>query len=80
MHLVSIENTRLIELFIAGRPEGQLPAMRAIPLLIERYKFRGFPTKLDEIGESIKFAHGEFEEKPIEAFDIHRDGVVISST
>lgn len=80
MELISIENTRLIELFVVAKTEGQLSGPQAIAKLVERYRFAGFPTKIEELSaDSVTFKNGFFEQQQIDAFDIHRDGVVVAS-
>jgi hypothetical protein len=80
MELVGFENTQLTELFLASRPEGQPYLPPAVVALVERYKFSGFPTKLDELtGDRVSFRHGLFSGSAIDVFDIYRDGIVVGS-
>ena len=80
MELVSIENSQLIALFIAANPAGRPSVSYAVRLLVERYGFVGFPTKIDDLGgDSVGFREGAFQGKAIEIFNVHRDGIVVSA-
>ena len=80
MRLINIEHSQLITLFAAARPEGNLSVPRVVQLLTERYQFSGFPTKLEDLAKSsVSFRQGSFNGHPIDAFDIHSDGVVMKS-
>src|SRR3990172_6054944 len=80
MELVGYENTQLTELFLVSRLEGQPFLPPVVAAFVARYKFSGFPAKLDELNaERIAFRHGLFNGSAIEVFDIFRDGIIISS-
>jgi hypothetical protein len=80
MKLLGFENTRLTELFLASRVEGQPYLPAAITQLVERYKFAEFPSKLGEGGaERASFKHGLFQGSAIETFDVYRDGIIVES-
>src|ERR1700680_246882 len=78
MELVSIELSQLIRLLVAGQPTGRPPLPQVIRMLIDRYAFAGFPTKIEELsGGSIKLTEGAFQGKAIESFEIHGDGIIV---
>jgi hypothetical protein len=79
VQIIGYENARLIRLCIASSP-GQLYLPKAIQLLVERYKFVGFPTKLEELsGNRNSFVHGVFNGVAIDQFDIYGDGFIVAS-
>jgi hypothetical protein len=80
MELVSIENARVTDLFTAQRSQGQPYAPHVIAAFVERYKFVGYPTKLEDFtGTVIAFKHGVFNDCAIETFDVYSDGVIAAS-
>ena len=80
MELVGFENTKVIDLFLAARPEGQPYWPSAVAALVDRYKFSGFPTTIEELGgERVSFKHGLFDGSAIETFDIYPDGIIVAS-
>lgn len=79
MKIIGYETARLIRLCIASSP-AQLYLPKAIELLVERYKFVGFPTKLEELaGTRNSFVHGVFKGVAIDQFDVYGDGLIIAS-
>lgn len=77
MQLISIESSRVILLFVAGRADGTPYLPDAAAALVERYRFVERPTKIEELtGERIHFGRGAFSGRQIEAFDIFSDGVI----
>ena len=80
MKLLSIETSRVTELFQAARPQGQLYLPKVAAELVERYSFAGAPQSLAELtGNRIEFSHGVFEDTAIEKLEIYSDGVAISA-
>lgn len=79
MELVSIQGSKIILLFVAGRADGAPYLPEAAIALAERYRFGERPTEIKElIGEKIHFGHGEYSGRQIESFDIFSDGVIVS--
>jgi hypothetical protein len=80
MDLKGIENTRITRLFAASRPQGQLYLPHAATAFIGRYRFAGYPTKIEELSaDRVSFKHGLFEDVAIESVDIYGDGIVVAS-
>lgn len=71
----------LTALFFASRaPHGQLPLVQAMGSLVERYRFAGFPTKVEQFdAQKIEFRMGAFKGVGIETLSLYGDGVVILS-
>jgi hypothetical protein len=80
MKLLSIDSTRMTELFQARRADSQPNLPQLAAALAERYSFIGSPTSLAELTDNhIEFSHGVFENGSIEKLDVYNDGVVISA-
>lgn len=80
MELIAVENSRLVNLFLARRLVGQLYLPEACQALVHRYKFAGFPQSLEQMNAvPVAFSHGKFADTAIEDFNIFGDGVSISA-
>ncbi len=80
MKLLSIDATRMTELFQATRPGNQPHLPQLATALVERYSFAGSPTSLADLtGNHIEFSHGVFKNGSIEKLDIYNDGMVIAA-
>ncbi len=81
MKLLSIEKTRLTDLFQVARPQGRLPITKIATELVDRYSFAGTPQSLDDLtSDHVEFSHGIFQDEAIEKLDVYNDGVVISGS
>jgi hypothetical protein len=77
MELIGFNGTTLTTLFNLAQREGAPPVVESAKALIERYDWR-LPPKLEELfTDKIVFQHGVFQEKPIDAFEIYADGLVV---
>lgn len=80
MNLLSIDMTRMTELFQLKRTDGQPHAPQMAAALVDRYSFAGAPTSLADLtGNQIEFSHGVFKNASIEKLDVYNDGVVVSA-
>lgn len=79
MELVGYDTSSLTALFLAARPQGQLPLARAMGELVKRYTFTMFP-KLDQLeAPKVEFRQGQFKDVGIESLSIYNDGIVVTS-
>jgi hypothetical protein len=79
MELISFETTKVVDLFLAVRPEGKLYGPHAVKELVDRYKFIGAPRTLEELSaEKISFKQGLFENCTVD-LDVYNDGIIVSS-
>lgn len=80
MKLLSIDATRMTELFQVRRKGSQPSLPQLAAALVDRYSFAGSPASLADLtGNHIEFSHGVFENGSIEKLDVYNDGVVISA-
>ncbi len=80
MELISIENSRLLSLFLARRLAGQLYMPDACHAFVERYRFASFPATIEQMtAEPITFGHGVFGDATISELSIFNDGVLIAA-
>ena len=79
MELIGYDTSSLTALFMASRPQGQIPLARSMGELVKRYAFTIFP-KLDQLeAQRIEFRQGQFNDVGIESFSIYNDGIVVTS-
>ncbi len=79
MKLLSIETTRVTELFHVTRPQGQLPIQKIASEFVDRYQFAGVPQSLEDFSsDHVELSRGIFQEGSIEKLDVYNDGVVVS--
>jgi hypothetical protein len=80
IELIGIESSSITALFLASRPEGQPYLPHAVTELVKRYNFAAFPTQIGEMAaDKVQFKFGIFRGDPIDALDVYRDGVVVTS-
>lgn len=79
MDLIGYDTSSLTALFLAARPQGQLPLARSMGELVKRYNFTILP-KADQLeAQKVEFRQGQFGEVGIESFSLYNDGVVVTS-
>jgi hypothetical protein len=80
VELIGYDMSRLVSLFLAAPTRGQLYLPRAMQLLVERYKFAGFPMRVEELtSERVNFKQGLFGDVAIDTLEIYGDGLIVSS-
>lgn len=81
MELSSILLARTIALFETGllNPRGSVSRAELVPLIVNRFSFAEFPSKLEDFDASkgITFKHGYFNGQSIEELTIYNDGIKI---
>ena len=80
MEVIKHELTKVVSLFWLAEPAGALYSPSVVNLIVERYKFVGYPRSLEEMrAEKVSFLHGEFEGRAIESLEVYSDGIIASS-
>ena len=79
MELMGIDSSKVINLFHAFRPEGQVYQFDLVKEFVDQYSFAKFPTIEELMKREYNFAVGRFGDIQIQEFAIYGDGVIASS-